>query len=549
MLSINKGIKKVLSLAYTFGLILLVFFLISSFSHSLAYASDGDIGAFDTTNQGQLPQALFLHTTVTATINGTTYIYVLGGNDNTYSGSSTVYKATIDSSGNIGTFDTTNQGQLPQSLLLHSTVTATINGTAYIYVLGGDGNSGNVSTVYKATIDSSGNIGTFDSTNQGQLPQALEGQTTVTTSIGGISYIYVLGGDNNNDNVSTVYKATIDSSGNIGAFDTTNQDQLPQAITNHSSVITTINNVTYIYVLGGNETINNMPANVSTVYKATIDSNGDIGAFDTTNQGQLPQVLAYQSTITSTINGIAYVYVLGGQNANSTSDSQSTVYKATIDSSGNIGAFDTTNQGQLPHIMDKQTAASVTIGGAVYTYVLGGIDEVAETILDTVYKAGVSGITPTPTSTPNSNTGSGSANPPVCSDQKPNLPYNLLAVIGPHAGQVTLSWGPPSGPVTDYSITYSNNPSNKLWGVISTGGLRNYTISNLPVNQNYYFWVNAVNGCMPGDAIETQINLSNTHSSSSSASILLATGPGQTLIAIGIIGIILTVAGGLLLII
>ncbi len=103
MLSINKDIKKTLISVYTFGLILLVFFLISSFNNSLVFASDGDIGSFDTANQGQLPKALFLHTTVTAVINGTTYIYVLGGNDNTYSGSSAVYKATIDSSGNIGT--------------------------------------------------------------------------------------------------------------------------------------------------------------------------------------------------------------------------------------------------------------------------------------------------------------------------------------------------------------------------------------------------------------------------------------------------------------
>jgi len=115
-----------------------------------------------------------------------------------------------------------------------------------------------------------------------------------------------------------------------------------------------------------------MPTNVDTVYKATIDSSGNIGTFDTTNQGQLPQVLAYQSTITSTINGTTYIYVLGGQNSNSVSDSQSTVYKATIDTNGNIGTFDTANQGQLPHIMDKQTAATVTIGGVVYTYVLGG---------------------------------------------------------------------------------------------------------------------------------------------------------------------------------
>jgi len=40
-----------------------------------------------------------------------------------------------------------------RSLKGQTAVTAIINGTTYIYVLGGDGNSGNVDTVYKAPIE------------------------------------------------------------------------------------------------------------------------------------------------------------------------------------------------------------------------------------------------------------------------------------------------------------------------------------------------------------------------------------------------------------
>jgi len=107
-------------------------------------------------------------------------------------------------------------------------------------------------------------------------------------------------------------------------------------------------------------------------------------------------------------------------------------------------------------------------------------------------------VTPTPTTAPSTNTGGGSTtNTPSCDDQKPNQPYNILAVAGPGAGQVTLTWGPPSGPVSDYSITYSDDPNTQKWGVISTGNVTKYTISGLAVNK-YYFWVNAINGCMPG---------------------------------------------------
>jgi len=113
--------------------------------------------------------------------------------------------------------------------------------------------------------------------------------------------------------------------------------------------------------------------------------------------------------------------------------------------------------------------------------------------------------TPTPTQTPSDNngggnSGGGSNNPASCGDQKPNQPYNLLVVAGPGGGQATLTWGPPSGPVTDYSITYSDDPNTQKWGVVSTGNATTYTISGLSVNK-YYFWVRAVNGCMPGDPI------------------------------------------------
>ncbi|MGA2967945.1 MAG: fibronectin type III domain-containing protein [Candidatus Levyibacteriota bacterium] len=116
--------------------------------------------------------------------------------------------------------------------------------------------------------------------------------------------------------------------------------------------------------------------------------------------------------------------------------------------------------------------------------------------------------TPTPSQPPSNNNGGGSSsggggsttNPPSCGNQKPNQPYNLLATAGPGTGQVTLTWGPPSGSVSDYSITYSDDPSTQKWGVASTGNVTKYIISGLSVNK-YYFRVNAINGCMSGDPI------------------------------------------------
>lgn len=127
----------------------------------------------------------------------------------------------------------------------------------------------------------------------------------------------------------------------------------------------------------------------------------------------------------------------------------------------------------------------------------------------------------------NNSNGSTSSSPPSapsCSSQKPGVPSGFTAVVGPEKGQETLNWFAPQGPVTDYSITYSDNPNTKKWGVVSTGNVTSYVISKLGSGK-YYFWVNAVNGCMPGDLV------------SSSGSALPPTGP-RDIIYMGMLGIV-----------
>jgi hypothetical protein len=77
---------------------------------------------------------------------------MLGGYDGGITYHSTVYKATIDGSGNIGVFDTTGQGQIPEPLYNPTSVTSDINGSNYVYVLGRSSN-GNYG---QANIDTAG---------------------------------------------------------------------------------------------------------------------------------------------------------------------------------------------------------------------------------------------------------------------------------------------------------------------------------------------------------------------------------------------------------
>lgn len=124
------------------------------------------------------------------------------------------------------------------------------------------------------------------------------------------------------------------------------------------------------------------------------------------------------------------------------------------------------------------------------------------------------GVTPIPSPTPggggnnnngggenpNNNNGGGGGNGSngPCTDSAPGAPTSLTAVAGPGSDQVTLSWLPPSGTAyTYFLISYSDDPTTQKWGNPNVGSGTSYTVSGLGAGP-YYFWVAAVNGCMPG---------------------------------------------------
>ena len=332
-------------------------------------------GAGSTTNGGTIK--VFYSSYIGNTLNTTNFpsgrvysealqppgIYVIGGIDGS-TAQSTVYKATLDASGNIGSFSTTSQNQLPQALYDHTSYATTISNTNYIYVLGGNNGTSDQSTVYKSTIDGSGNIGTFSTTSQGQLPQALSKHTSATLTISGTTYIYVLGGKNGSTTQSAVYKAIIDGSGNIGSFSTTSQGQLPQALQDLQAATTTVGSVYYIYAFGGN----NGSADQSTIYRATIDSSGNIGSFSATGHDQLPQVLSGHTVTPITISSTPYYYTIGGING---STAQSTVYKSTLTSdmtnfniTKTISSTDLSNKNDLQFKFYSSSTASTLMEAA-----------------------------------------------------------------------------------------------------------------------------------------------------------------------------------------
>ncbi len=112
------------------------------------------------------------------------------------------------------------------------------------------------------------------------------------------------------------------------------------------------------------------------------------------------------------------------------------------------------------------------------------------------------GTAPTPAPTSGGTTlGLSAASAPSCGDTKPNLPSNFRAVAG-GAGEVVLSWAPPStGPYTYFLVAYSDDANwPPKWGNPNMGNVSSYVVSGLGAG-NYWFWLRAGNGCMPGDFI------------------------------------------------
>lgn len=342
-------------------------------------------GTFSTTSQAQLPTAIQNQAATTVRTGGINYLYVISGRPNGTCCSSTVYKAEIDdNSGNVGAFDTTGQGQLPNRVREHAALSHTNGSGSYIYVVGGYFNTSTYfSTVYKANVNSlTGDVGTFSTTSQAQMGSAhSDNMAAAIATINSSDYFYISGGRNNTVRLSTVYKATIDASGNItGTFGTASQAQLPEVRFGHSMDTATIGPSTYMYVIGGY----NASASQTTIYKSVMDTSGNAVSFLTTNQVQLPIGTAVHKTLLSTVGSSTYIYVMGGDNDGPFS---STVYKAVLDSGdGDVVSISSTSQSQLPYAVQFFAIAKATAGPSTYFYVMAGDDG---NNISTVYKAAI----------------------------------------------------------------------------------------------------------------------------------------------------------------
>ncbi len=287
------------------------------------------------TGSTNLPQPTAFHASTAATpfnskVDGFGYIYALGGIDSVGGQPMTdVYKASISSSGQIGSWMLTTSLPLP----LHSHGAVTFRGS--MYLAGGATTDNNpVSLVYRAHIDSLGELSTWEEFASLPSGRSYHG----FTSFGG--YLHLFGGEtgtvspedsnyiSNDSKLAEVLFMPIDlRTGNLATSAwSVNASSLTKNVSKHSSVVAGGN----VLITGG--LYNGAGTGSSENSYAQIFSDGTVGSFQgatgaitITSQGG-GNLFNHAALSYVDGNGVAHVMVLGGDDANSPGSKHSAVW-------------------------------------------------------------------------------------------------------------------------------------------------------------------------------------------------------------------------------
>jgi hypothetical protein len=211
------------------------------------------------------------------------HLFIVGGNSPVVSGDPStgyqrrVYSSPIADDGRLGHWQETTS--LPQALIAHGAVVA--NG--HVFVVGGFNDYGVQDTVFSAPINPDGSLGTWSELSA--LPQPLARPGVVAAH----GYLYVLGGQRLDLSVSDkVYRAAIHANGTIGDWlllpDPLPVRYPPQPMAGLKSFVALVLN-NFLYILGGDDNV----IGWNYVFRASIGSNGDLGAWEIISY--LPQLL------------------------------------------------------------------------------------------------------------------------------------------------------------------------------------------------------------------------------------------------------------------
>ncbi len=340
----------------------------SSYLNTVYYAqlsSTGGVGTWSTSSN-TFPISGGIYSAMSVEYNG--YVYVMGG----LSGSSTentIYYSQLSSTGGVGTWSSSGNS-LPNANGIDASTSVEYAG--YAYVIGGYSQSSDdyLNTVYYAQLSSTGGVNSWINTVN-FLPSGISGASSVEYD----GYVYVMGGYNGTSYLNTVYYALLLSIGGVGAW-SSSTNTLPNI--NGIAYATSVEYDGYVYLLGGYNSTNGV---LGTVYYAQLSSSGGVGTWSSSSN-VLPNANGIDAASSVEYNG--YIYIIGGNNA--TNGTLDTVYYAQLSSTGGVGTWGSSSN-LLPNSYGIDHASSIVYDG--YVYLLGGYNG-TNGYLSTVYYASLS---------------------------------------------------------------------------------------------------------------------------------------------------------------
>ncbi|MDH5588417.1 MAG: IPT/TIG domain-containing protein [Gemmatimonadota bacterium] len=305
-------------------------------------------------------------------------VYVFGGAGNNLTPRVDVEYSEIQADGSLGSF--TAGTALTTGVAYHSTVAATpfnskVRGSGYLYVMGGINADGGqpVSAITRVPLNQDGSTGT--ATSAGSLPAPLHSFGAAIFR----STIYVAGGaTTDNAAVATVYRAAIDTLGNIGAWE--ELDAMPQA---RSYVPLVIFGGT-LYVAGGetaaiavdDATFNSNATKLSSVVHARLNlRNGLIAAGWTTSGSSLQKARSKHMVLAAG----GSLFISSGLYAAAGTGSSENVY-GQINADGTLASFNgATGSNTLlsvggTNLFNGRAVSYIDASGVAHVMVLGGAD-------------------------------------------------------------------------------------------------------------------------------------------------------------------------------
>jgi hypothetical protein len=232
-------------------------------------------------------------------------VYVIGGRSGS-SASANVRYALVDGAGNVANWRQT------ESLPKKSSLAGTAVSGGVIYVAGGYDGSSERSEVYYARIGAGGVLSNWQSANS--LPGALRGLTLTAAN----GYLYSVGGSDGNNVSAHVNRARINADGSLGAWQ--QLADLPQPRERHATAVYNGR----LVVIGG---LSAGLTSTNTVYAATLNADGSLGAWQTGFLPSLPQPLDRHAAVVVNVLGCGdVIYLVGGRNGDAY---QSSVYYTT----------------------------------------------------------------------------------------------------------------------------------------------------------------------------------------------------------------------------